>query len=252
MTISCKKCGEYYCPVCKNKCPKCGEIDIVDKKTMENREKMRWHMNRNKIIQEIKELKIIEKIYKRRDEIISRIEPESIGVYLWLKNEYNKGDVKKNLVFQFVFRSYYGLDSAGLSDKQKKRFFELMADKKVTLEKILEELYKLPTLKNKQAIQFSFATKLLHTINNNKPIFDAKVSAVIHKNRGGNDEKSKIESCREIYNFLENLYLILVEEEKIRKIISKFRLKFHVAQNQMTDSKILDFIIWSLGKMESK
>jgi len=48
MTISCKKCGEYYCPVCKAKCPKCGEIDIADKKTTVIREQMRQHMNRDK------------------------------------------------------------------------------------------------------------------------------------------------------------------------------------------------------------
>lgn len=45
MAIKCKKCEEYYCPVCKEKCPKCGEVDIADKKTMRIREQMRKHMN---------------------------------------------------------------------------------------------------------------------------------------------------------------------------------------------------------------
>ena len=27
--IDCKKCGESYCPVCKEECPKCGEKDNV-------------------------------------------------------------------------------------------------------------------------------------------------------------------------------------------------------------------------------
>ncbi len=203
-------------------------------------------------MEEIIALEIIEKVYERWDEIISNINSESIDVYLWLGNEYNKGNVKNNLVFQFVFRSYYGLDSAGLTDEQKKCFFELLADKEVSLEKILEELYELPTLrkKNKNTIQFSFATKLLHTINNNKPIFDAKVSAVIHKNKRGNDRESKIKSCLEIYNFLKNLYSDLLNNEKIKKLISKFRSKFDVTENQMTDIKILDFIIWSLGNLE--
>lgn len=45
--IDCKKCGETYCPICKEKCSKCGKIDIADKKTMAIREQMRQHMNRN-------------------------------------------------------------------------------------------------------------------------------------------------------------------------------------------------------------
>ncbi len=201
-------------------------------------------------MEEIANLKIIEKVYRRQDEIMSKIDSESIDVYLWLKNEYNKGHVKNNLVFQFIFRSYYRLDSAGLTEKQKKHFFELMTDKKVNLEKVLDELYELPTLRKRKTIQFSFATKLLHTINNNKPIFDAEVSAIIHKSVSGNNKKSKIESCREIYDFLENIYLILVKEEKIKKVIFKFRSKFHITENQITDIKILDFMIWSLGKLE--
>jgi len=44
--IDCKKCGENYCPVCKEKCPKCDEKDVADEKTMTIREQMRRHMNR--------------------------------------------------------------------------------------------------------------------------------------------------------------------------------------------------------------
>jgi hypothetical protein len=41
MAINCKKCNEPYCPVCKEECPKCGEVDIADEKTMSLRAKMR-------------------------------------------------------------------------------------------------------------------------------------------------------------------------------------------------------------------
>lgn len=46
MSINCKKCGEYYCPVCHEECPKCGERDIADEKIMATREQMKRHMNR--------------------------------------------------------------------------------------------------------------------------------------------------------------------------------------------------------------
>lgn len=48
MQISCKKCGELYCPVCKKKCPKCGVVDVSDDKTMHIREQMSRHMEKTK------------------------------------------------------------------------------------------------------------------------------------------------------------------------------------------------------------
>ena len=80
---------------------------------------------------------IIKKIFEQQDEILSNLNFESIDVYLFLKNEYEKGNILNNFVFQFVFRSYYRLDSAGLSDKIKKHYFELLAGKQTKLERIL-------------------------------------------------------------------------------------------------------------------
>lgn len=40
MNVECKKCNEYYCTVCKAVCPKCGELDVQDEKTMKLRERM--------------------------------------------------------------------------------------------------------------------------------------------------------------------------------------------------------------------
>lgn len=39
--ITCKKCGEFYCAVCLEKCPKCGTKDVVDEKRQMLREKRR-------------------------------------------------------------------------------------------------------------------------------------------------------------------------------------------------------------------
>ena len=75
-------------------------------------------------MKEIPNLEIAEEIYRRHEEIISNISRESVDVYLWLRDEYKKGNIKNNTVFQFVFRSYYRLDRAGLGKKLKKRYFK--------------------------------------------------------------------------------------------------------------------------------
>ena len=193
---------------------------------------------------------IIKKIDEKQDDILSNLNFESIAVYSFLKDEYVKGNTLSNFVFHFVFRSYYRLDNAGLSDEIKSRFFELLAEKQTNLETILSELYKIPTLKGKNTIQFSFATKLLHTIDNNKPIFDSGVAKLTNIKLKGSDRDTKIRSCIKIYNSLEKLYAELKEDYKIKKVISKFRSKFKVDDENISDTKVLDFIMWSLGKLK--
>ena len=195
------------------------------------------------------DLEIAEEIYKLRKEVIKNIDQESIDVYLWLKNAHEKGNIKNDHIFQFIFRSYYGLDRAGLSNAQKEKFFELLAKKETNLSIILRNLSKLPNLQNQNAVQFSFATKLLHTIDNSKSIFDSQVSAVIHRRVTGNSVEEKIESAEKLYNYLENLYIELIENEKVREVIKGFKSRFGLGPKNMTDQKILDFIIWSLGSL---
>ncbi|MCX6702996.1 MAG: hypothetical protein NTW60_03995 [Candidatus Wolfebacteria bacterium] len=204
------------------------------------------------IMGKVIDLEIIEEIYKWRDEIILNITREDVDVYLWLRNEYEKGNVIDNTVFQFIFRSYYRLDSAGLSDEQKTEYFKLLASGNIDLKVILNRLYALPTLRGGNTIQFSFATKLLHTIDNDKPIFDSEVSTVIHKVVSGNNKEAKIDSAKILFDYMEDLYLEFSKNKKIQEVIKKFRTRFCVDAKKITDYKILDFIIWSLGKLKRK
>lgn len=188
-------------------------------------------------------------ILANKDRILSYVDIESIDVYRYLRNEYKKGPINKNFVFQFVLRSYYRLDNAGLGDKIKKKYFELMADKQDNLKKILLELYRIPTSRNLNTVQFSFATKLLHTLDSSNPIFDSEVSDVIHKTVSGGNKEEKIESCLKIYESLKRTYSILLQDKEINELILKFRNKFNVDKNDMPDMKVLDSIVWSLGKL---
>ena len=194
---------------------------------------------------------IIKEIVKRQQEIFSNISLESVSVYIFLKNEYKKGNIIKNTLFQFVFRSYYRLDNAGLGDDLKKKYFELMASKQTDLKKILLELYKVLTAKKVNTVQFSFATKLLHTLDNELPIFDAEVSRVFHKSVSGKNKEQKIESCLKINQFLIDSYSEILKDDQIKNVIKKFRSKFNIeGMNKISDTKILDFIVWSLGKLK--
>jgi len=195
--------------------------------------------------------KITHLIVEKYTDILSNLDPESVSVYLFLKDEYEKGGINDNFVFKFVFRSFYRLDNAGLTDEFKKIFFNLLDYKQTDLKYILLRLYEIPTLKNKNTIQFSFATKLIHTVDNNAPIYDLNVGKIISKIVSGKNRDEKIQSCLEIYNSLKELYEKLLENEDIKKVILNFRSKFNVDTERMTGPKILDFIFWSLGQIKT-
>ena len=194
---------------------------------------------------------LIDKIAAKEEEILTGLNEESIAVYSFLKNEYRKGDILNNHVFQFAFRSYYRLDNAGLSPIQKKRYFEMLSEKIEDLSFILSELYELPTLKNRKSIQFSFATKLLNMLDDNKPIFDSYISNLTKLKVKGSTKSEKIVSCVKIYESLTNLYLQLKLENEMRTLIAKFRNRFIRYNENISDTRALDFIIWSLGKAEA-
>ena len=153
---------------------------------------------------------LINEMISRSKEIIKTLDHESIEVYKFLLSEFNKSDVRENLVFQFVFRSFYRLDNAGLSPEFKTRFFELMQEnrdnKSIELEGILRELEKYPRIKEertdekKGSFQFSFVTKLFNTINPEFPIYDSKVSKAIfgssYSPTGTFENKLKVCSAR--------------------------------------------------------
>ena len=65
---------------------------------------------------------LIEFIENNSTEIIENIDFESIEVYNFLKSQFEMSNVTENYLFQFVFRSFYRLDNAGLTPKFKIEF----------------------------------------------------------------------------------------------------------------------------------
>lgn len=196
--------------------------------------------------------RITRQINENQEKILSNLDFESIAVYSFIQSEYSQGKILENYVFQFVFRRFYGLDNAGLSEKMKSHFFELLAEKQTSLETILSNLYEIQRKKGDNSMQFSFATKLLHTIDNNKPIFDKEIESLTYSKPKRADKNTQIQSYIQLYNDLERLNSELLKTEIITNVILKFRLKFRDYNDQISDVKALDFIMWSLGKIKEK
>ena len=198
---------------------------------------------------------IIKTLMENKTKLIPNIEKESIAAYCFLNQRYKeisekKKKVSKDYLFKFIFRSYYRLDSAGLSDAFKDKYFQLLEAKVSDLKTILAVLYNINTLRGYNTVQFSFASKLLHTIDNSNPIFDSNISLIIGDKPDGTRKDEKISSCTEFYKKLKTLYKELMKRSEIQSYISEFKETYKkYAFIDISDTKILDFMLWSLGKL---
>lgn len=83
--------------------------------------------------------KILFTIKENYIEAINKLSTESFDVYGFINDEFkNTEDITKNHLFQFVFRSFYRLDNAGLTQEFKTRYFQLK-DKNEKIDKYLEQ-----------------------------------------------------------------------------------------------------------------
>lgn len=168
---------------------------------------------------------------------------ESIRVYEWL--ETHKGE-PENPVFQFVFRSYYRIGNAGLTIGWKVRYFEFLNQRESGLRTILEGLYHFPTTRKVKSLQFSFATKLLHTLDSSRPIYDSKVAELLGLSvKKGKDFAANINICVAVYEELREAQQQLLLDEGIRNQIAALKARYN---SQISDEKALDFLLWSAGK----
>ena len=185
-----------------------------------------------------------------RDEIFVRLRDAavpgleaSIRVYEWLDAHKEKPE---NSVFQFVFRSYYRIDNAGLTSDWKVRYFEFLSHRERSLKTILEGLYHIPTKKKVKSLQFSFATKLLHTLDTSQAIYDSQVAELLGLPvKKGKDFTANITTCIAVYEELREAQRQLLSDEGVRKQIKALKDRYN---SQISDEKALDFLLWSAGK----
>ena len=188
-------------------------------------------------------------------EIIENLEQESIDVYRFLKTEFENSDVTKNLLFQFVFRSYYRMDNAGLTPEFKHEYFKILEEnrneKQFDFKKILKRLYLIQNRKGQNTLQFSFATKLFNTIDDTLPIYDSEVAKMFSLSRPyQSDFDIKLNKYLEQFDIIKNGYVQILKSNLIPKTNKLFDKQF--ANHGLTETKKLDFIFWSAGKIKNK
>ncbi len=196
---------------------------------------------------------IIGKINANAQVIVDNIPVESPSVYVYLKEQFDQSNVKDNYVFQFLYRSFYRLDNAGLTPEFKTEYFRIMENNRnaatFDVRSILDELYYLPNRKGQNTIQFSFVTKMLNTINDNYPIYDNEVKKVVGFKSPSNTRRmeDRIDEYLNQITYINTVYSTILSRSNDFSALDLFDHRF---QNvQMSQIKKLDFIMWSAGKI---
>jgi hypothetical protein len=197
---------------------------------------------------------LAEYIDEHCDRILERLDTESVDVYVFLCDRFAASDVMEDRIFQFVFRSYYRLDSAGLTSEFKITYFKklqaLRTFKVIDLRCLLMEFFPIPTLQGNRSLHFSFVSKLAHTINPSYPIYDSQVRKVFGfalPNYGR--VESRIDKLLTFYSRLQSTYARITAGGLMRQTICSFETRFPAHCAKLSSTKVLDFIFWSTGKL---
>jgi len=194
--------------------------------------------------------KLIADLSSSRDSIINKLKKRENDVdrYFYITSVFAQNKpISGNVEFKEKYKSFYVMRTAGLSQQHFDKYFDLLDRHVNNLETILNELYVIKTLKQQNSLQFSFATKLLHTLDNNLPIYDNQVKKTLGLPDPSNSSDSKDRRIRSILSYYEKLkkiYRQLLEKDSVKKIIEDIRENFGWTTDKINDVKILDFVLW--------
>lgn len=189
-----------------------------------------------------------------RVQVIDALDAESPAVYAFLMNRFAHSDVSQDPIFQFVFRSFYRLDLGGLTRDFKSEYFatlqRLRGASTVDLAELAARFHAFPTLRGSNALQWSFLSKLAHTIDPSSPIFDAEVATLFAFRRPASGSiAERLDTYTEFHRKLCSTYRTIIENGLVRQTIQLFRTRFPMYASAVGETKTLDFIFWSAGKL---
>ena len=192
-------------------------------------------------------------IEQNAQQIISNIDVESIKYYTLLKSEFDKSDVSENKKFQSAFRVFYGLDNVGFNEEFKRKYFKLLENYRnysdLDVVKVFKDLYLIKNFMDKDSILFSFASKIICTIDDSIPIFDKEVCDIFSFT-----EPIDVDFAMATDILLDQLEIIqthfneIINRNLLPVTLRLFEEKFKGYNLSLI--KKLDFIFWSFGKLK--
>jgi len=175
--------------------------------------------------------------------ILEQIEKKgSIMDYVSLRTRLHKGNITNDQKFIKDYKDFWTMNRAMLGQDFFYKYFDYLEKNKknqqINLSDVIAYLYGNTT---NQKVQFSFSSKLVHMINPNKPIYDAKIQEFyfLPDFSSKKSYKDKINVVDKNYKFLENEYNRVIKENTLDPAINSFYEKFG-HRNEITQVKVID------------
>ncbi|MEG2096724.1 MAG: hypothetical protein RRY65_01000 [Pseudoflavonifractor sp.] len=191
---------------------------------------------------------IADKISDRQDDIMDFLRTRSVAPYIWLEENYLRCNVQTDANFRKTFGGYYRMRF--VTQEYRDAFFalfeEIKAKQPLSFPEIAQKLFAV-----NQKHEFSFITKMMHTIEPNRPIYDSQVRAILNiRRKQVKTLEEKLAQDVEILEMLQELYRELETSHRIDAPLQRFDRLF--LDCKISTTKKIDFILWALGAVELK
>ncbi len=187
-----------------------------------------------------------EEINENIDHILHAIGPGHVTQYDWLISNIHQIAEPE---YQRKYKTFWRLNGAGLSQTYCHAYFQFLQaglnNNVLPPNNLAHELYQIPINTNRQALQFSFCTKLCHMLNREIPIYDSRVRIFYNFVEPLRQLPviERIAGYVQFHQFLINEYNRVLQEGLLAPSIQAFRQQ--LGPQHFTDIKVIDSLIWA-------
>ncbi len=181
-------------------------------------------------------------IYIDAKKVIETRIAESMGFdkYKQIIDQVRKTDVSSDPDFQRTFNAFYRVRRNAEWRKVYYDLFERVKDSNPSFEYIIRSMYEATG-----NIEASFSSKMLATINPDKPIWDRYVVQNLCLDLRGKTKEAQLDCAIELYKQMVDWYGQFLKTENGRVSIEEFD-KTLPGYTWMSDVKKIDFFLWSI------
>ena len=187
-------------------------------------------------------------INQHAEQIVGATEVDLIKSYEWLCQNPTHDE------YQTKFRNFWAMGGAHLNARFYPVYFDLLNSERTKqpsedFEKLLADiarkLYDASEDSNgRKSIQFSFATKLVHTLDPHLPVYDSNVAEFFFfAGPTKNGAEERLGEYINFYKFLIGEYERVIRDGLLMPAMTLFRSK--CAPQHWTDEKVIDSLIWA-------
>ena len=162
-----------------------------------------------------------------------------IEKYLKIMDLVGKTNVAENEEFQHLFNGFYQVRR---NKNWRDAFYSLLEEKKGKKPSIEEVMTYLAENTQRKSVELSFASKLLHTLDPTKPIYDKKVATFLRLESPPAYWSKEAKMKRQISNY--NAIIEWYKTPQSKTYVGLFDKMFPEYREVVGEVKKIDFIIW--------